>query len=67
MRDGWEDYRLMTLLAAQNTPVARETITWALEQIPMGREPLTGTGRAQPVDFEAIRQRLLHVAAEATP
>lgn len=67
MRDGWEDYRLLTLLAAKDTPAAREAIAWALEQIPMAREPLTGTGLEQPVDFEAIRRRLLHVAVEVNP
>jgi hypothetical protein len=62
-RDGWEDYRLLTLLAARDTPEAREAVAWATAQIPMEREPLTGTGLAQPVDFEAIRLRLLRTAA----
>ena len=33
----------------------------------MGREPLTGTGLEKPVDFEAIRLRLLRSAAGMVP
>ncbi len=63
MRDGWEDYRLLTLLAASDAPEAREAVEWATAQIPMDREPLTVTGLEKPVDFEAIRLRLLRAAA----
>jgi len=62
-RDGWEDYRLLTLLAESGAPEAREAVAWATAQIPMDREPLTGTGLEKPVDFEAIRLRLLRAAA----
>ena len=62
MRDGWEDYRLLTLLAASDKPEARQAIEHAVAQIPMGREPLTAH-----VDFEAIRLRLLQAAADLAP
>ncbi|NQU10381.1 DUF4091 domain-containing protein [bacterium] len=62
MRDGWEDYRLLTLLAASGKPEAKEAIAAACAQIPMGREPLTAQ-----VDFEAIRLRLLEAAAKIAP
>ncbi len=58
MRDGWEDYRLLTLLAASDDPAAAAAVEWAVAQIPMGREPLTAH-----IDFEAIRLHLLTAAA----
>jgi len=63
-RDGWEDYRLLTLLADSKKPVARKAIEEACAQMPMDREPLTATGRSAPVDFEAIRLQLLRAAAK---
>jgi hypothetical protein len=66
-RDGWEDYRLLTLLVASGKPEAKKAIEEACAQIPMNREPLTGTGRQTPVDFEAIRLRLLKTAAALQP
>jgi hypothetical protein len=59
IRDGWEDYRLLTLLAESKSPEAKQAIEEATAQIPMDREPLTAH-----VDFEAIRLKLLRVAAE---
>ena len=53
--------------AGNDEPEAREAIKWATAQIPMGREPLTGTGLEKPVDFEAIRLRLLRSAAGMVP
>lgn len=61
-RDGWEDYRLLTLLAASEEPEAKQAIEYAVAQIPMGREPLTAH-----VDFEALRSRLLQAAANLAP
>ena len=59
IRDGWEDYRLLTLLAESKSPEAKEAIEAATAQIPMDREPPTAN-----IDFEEIRLRLLRVAAE---
>jgi hypothetical protein len=62
-RDGWEDYRLLSLLAAYGSPQAKQAVAEACARIPMGREPLTATGLTTPVDFEAIRLGLLRTAA----
>lgn len=59
MRDGWEDYRLLTLLAGSDSSQARKALEEATAQVPLGREPLTAH-----IDFEAIRLRLLRAAAE---
>jgi hypothetical protein len=57
-RDGWEDYRLLTLLRERGDAPARAAVAEALAAIPLGREPLTAG-----VDFEGLRLRLLEVAA----
>lgn len=63
-RDGWEDYRLLKFIESSGSPKAKAVLSEVLPLIPMGREPLTATGLSAPVDFEAIRLRLLRAAAE---
>ena len=63
-RDGWEDYRLLKLIESSGSRKAKAVLHEVLPLIPMGREPLTSTGLTAPVDFEAIRLRLLRAVAE---
>lgn len=63
-RDGWEDYRLLKLIETSGSRKAKAVLREVLPLIPMGREPLTATGLTTPLDFEAIRLRLLRAAAD---
>jgi hypothetical protein len=63
-RDGWEDYRLLKLIESKGNRKAKAVLRQVLQSIPMGREPLTATGLTAPVDFEALRLRLLRAAAD---
>ncbi|MCM8816891.1 MAG: DUF4091 domain-containing protein [Candidatus Omnitrophica bacterium] len=63
-RDGWEDYRLLKLVAASKNSQAKKLLKEVLAQIPMDREPLTATALQKGVDFESLRLKLLRVAAK---